>query len=136
MKTIEVVAAIIDYEGRVLCMQRKPGKHDYVSMKYEFPGGKVETSENFVDALKREILEEMELEIEVLDSTPYLTVNHAYPDFAIRMHAFRCRTHTMAFTLNDHASFQLLPVQQLISLEWAAADIPIVLKLMDEEAFA
>ena len=42
MKRNEVVAAIIEYKGKILCMQRKEGKYEYVSKKYEFPGGKIE----------------------------------------------------------------------------------------------
>ncbi len=55
MKNIVVVAAIIVFEKKFLCVQRGPNKYQYISKKFEFPGGKVEENENDNDALKREI---------------------------------------------------------------------------------
>lgn len=55
MKKIAVVAAIIKYEDKILCVQRNSNKYDYLSYKYEFPGGKVETGESNEAALIREI---------------------------------------------------------------------------------
>jgi 8-oxo-dGTP diphosphatase len=61
---IEVVAAIIRHEGKYLCVQRGKSKYPYVSEKFEFPGGKVEAGETHLEALKREISEELEIEIQ------------------------------------------------------------------------
>ena len=72
MKKIEVVAAIIQLEGKYLCLQRGKGKYDYISFKYEFPGGKVEPDESLDQALKREIKEELYYDIEVREK--FLTV--------------------------------------------------------------
>ena len=44
MKHYEVVAAVIEHDGKILCMQRNKGKFDYVNYKFEFPGGKVEAT--------------------------------------------------------------------------------------------
>ena len=52
---IEVVAAVIELDGKLLAFQRGAAKYDYVSFKYEFPGGKVESNENFPEALAREL---------------------------------------------------------------------------------
>ncbi len=52
-KRIEVVAGIIEYEGKILCTQRDQGKFDYVSFKWEFPGGKIEVRETNEQALNR-----------------------------------------------------------------------------------
>ena len=79
MKHIEVVAAIIVRGGKILCVKRGRGVYEYVSLKYEFPGGKVEEGEKEEDALRREIREELKLEIEI--NRHYMTVNHLYPDF-------------------------------------------------------
>ncbi|WP_269849329.1 NUDIX domain-containing protein [Methanosarcina horonobensis] len=68
MKHIEVVAGIIIYEDRILCMQRDANKYDYLSYKYEFPGGKVEPGETNSQALMRELLEEMGIEIKVSEN--------------------------------------------------------------------
>ena len=57
MKHYEVVAAVIEHDGKILCMQRNKGKFDYVSYKFEFPGGKVEAGEERHTALERELRE-------------------------------------------------------------------------------
>ena len=64
-KKIEVVAAIIFNNLEILCVQRPYNKYDYISYKYEFPGGKIEENETEEKALKREIQEELSLEISV-----------------------------------------------------------------------
>ena len=128
MKHIIVVAAIIKYHDKILCMQRNTSKHEYLSYKYEFPGGKVEAGESNEDALVREIKEELDLDI-ILEKE-FLTVNHEYPDFKLTMHSFLCKTTTPEFKLKEHIAFQWLNKTELKSLDWAAADVPIVDKLM------
>ena len=59
MKQIEVVAAIIIKDNRILCTQRSKHKYSYISEKFEFPGGKIEEGETEVEALIREIQEEL-----------------------------------------------------------------------------
>ena len=66
-KKIEVVAAVIAYKKKVLAFQRGAAKYDYVANKFEFPGGKVEPGEDLKRALKRELAEELDLEVEVGD---------------------------------------------------------------------
>lgn len=128
MKHYTVVAAIIKYEDRFLCMQRNSSKHAYLSYKYEFPGGKVEPGESNEAALVREIKEELDLDISL--EKQFLTVEHEYPDFKLTMHSFLCNSATPEFILKEHAAFQWLNKTELKSLDWAAADIPIVDKLM------
>ena len=90
MKKIEVVAAIIYHENKILCVQRGENKYDYISKKYEFPGGKMEAGESKEETVKREILEELHMDIEVQQE--FLTVDHLYPDFHLIMHSFKCST--------------------------------------------
>ena len=59
MKKIEVVAAIIEHQDKILCVQRAQNKLDYISKKFEFPGGKIEKGEANKEALKRELIEEL-----------------------------------------------------------------------------
>lgn len=127
MRSIEVVAAIMIHEEKILCVQRGEGKFEYVSRKWEFPGGKVEDHESLEDAIKREIQEE--LVAEIIDCEPFLTVEHQYPDFFLTMHSFLCHMPTKKLTLMEHINHQWLNTTQLDSLEWAAADLPIVRKL-------
>ena len=129
MKDIEVVAAIIFNDGKILCTQRNASKHAYISYKYEFPGGKVEDGELKENALIREIKEE--LNIDVVVECEFLTVQHNYPDFSITMHSFLCHSITRALQLNEHIGFKWLAKDELATLDWAGADIPIVNKLLE-----
>ena len=130
MKHLEVVAGIIIYNDKILCMQRNLGKYDYISYKYEFPGGKIEEGESKAEALMRELKEEMELEVSICDKDFFVTVTHEYPDFSITMHSFICKTDTMQFTRKEHINHQWLKVEELQSLDWAEADKPIVEKIL------
>jgi len=124
-KQIEVVAAILENDQKILCVQRDENKYSYISKKYEFPGGKIEVGETNGQALKREILEELCLDIEI--ESLFLTVEHEYPDFELRMHGYLCKsTNTQNMNLTEHIDYQWLPVSDLTNLDWAAADIPIV----------
>ena len=131
MKHIEVVAGIIEFDGKILCMQRDKGKFDYVSYKWEFPGGKIEVGETKEEALKRELKEEMELDVEVLGH--FIDVYHEYPDFTMNMYCFRCKAKTSKFLMNVHHDLKWLEIKELNTLDWAPADKPIVKKLQEEE---
>jgi 8-oxo-dGTP diphosphatase len=134
MKKIEVVAAIILNEERFLCVQRGEGKLDYISFKYEFPGGKIEPGESREDALIREIREE--LSIEILIEKEYMTVIHQYPDFLITMHGLLCTCNDIEkLHLNEHINYKWLSKYELDSLDWAEADKPIVKRLMEDLEF-
>ena len=128
-KHIEVVAGIIEYDGKILCMQRAVGKFEYVSLKWEFPGGKIEQGETKEEALKRELSEEMELSVDVVDHL--IDVYYDYPDFDMNMYCFNCKAHSDKFVLNVHNDFKWLPKEELRSLDWAPADVPIVHKILE-----
>jgi 8-oxo-dGTP diphosphatase len=127
-KKIEVVAAVIHFNGKYLCVQRPAHKYAYISEKWEFPGGKVEDGETMQEALVREIREELAMDIVVGDLL--ITVNHEYPDFTLIMHAFLVNVTNTAFLLNEHINAIWLSPTEMISLDWAAADVPIVQKLV------
>ena len=65
MKHLDVVGAVIEYGGRILCMQRGVGKNAETSLKFEFPGGKVEPGESYPRALMRELSEEMDIDVQI-----------------------------------------------------------------------
>ena len=126
MKHYEVVAAVIEFENKILCMQRGKARYDYTSYKFEFPGGKVEAGEENHVALSRELREEMDLDVSIREKDYLLTVEHTYPDFLITMHAYLCKVDTPDFVMKEHVDFKWLSVSELDSLDWAEADKPIV----------
>jgi 8-oxo-dGTP diphosphatase len=129
MKNHIVVAAIItNNNNKILCVQRKKSKYDYISFKYEFPGGKVEPGETKEEAIIREIKEELDIDIQIMQE--YLTVNHTYPDFSLTMISFCCSTRSSEPVLKEHIAYQWLDSTELEGLDWAAADLPIVHRLM------
>ena len=128
-KHYTVSAAIIVENKKILCVQRNKGKYDYISYKYEFPGGKLEIGENEEDALKREISEELNLEIDVAEK--FLVVTHEYLDFDLTMHSYLCKANTEELVLKEHIDAKWLHKNELIELDWAAADLPIVSKLIN-----
>ena len=139
MKQVVVVAAIIQANEKVLCVQRGLNKLDYISQKWEFPGGKIEDGETEPSALEREIREELKLDVAVADK--FLTVNHAYPDFHLTMEAYLCAPETGGLpelSLTEHLDYKWLAVQsdEFVSLDWAAADIPIVNALRSTESLS
>ncbi len=128
MKKIEVVAAIIYFENKILCVQRPKNKLSYISEKFEFPGGKIEKGETREQALNRELLEELNI-VAAIESF-FTTVVHEYPDFELTMHSYICEVKTKESTLNEHIAQEWLSLDELNKLDWAAADIPIVNKLI------
>ncbi len=131
MKHYNISAAIIIVEKQILCLQRGESKYGYISKKYEFPGGKIEEGESPENAVIREINEELNLDI--YDLSYFLTVDHEYPDFKITMHAFLCKPKNFEeIKLNEHLTYQLLDKIDLLNLDWAAADVPFVEKIINE----
>ena len=119
-KHYNVVAAVIEVDGKVLCMQRGVTRYSYTSHLWEFPGGKIEEGETPEQALHRELLEEMALEVEVHEHLA--TVTHDYPDFTITLAAYRCTASTRDFIMREHASSRWLPWDKLMTLDGCAAD--------------
>lgn len=128
MNKIEVVAAIIYFKNEILCVQRQKNKLPYISEKFEFPGGKIEKNETNEEALKRELKEELNINVNI--KSLFLTVVHEYPDFELTMHSYICEVKSKEIVLNEHIALEWLTLYELRNLDWAAADIPIVDKLI------
>ena len=125
---IEVSAAIIFIKNKILCFQRGKSKYDYVSYKYEFPGGKLNKGEDPVKALKREITEELMITVGVKEK--FKTIFHKYPDFTIKMHCYICHVDNFNGKLNEHINYKLMPIEDLNKIDWIEADIELVKELM------
>lgn len=132
MKEIFVVAGIIEKDGKILCMQRDKGKHEYVSFKWEFPGGKIESGESEEGALSRELREEMELDVEIKGH--FMNIRHKYPDLIVNMSCYLCRAKGSEFKLNVHKDFRWLGGDELHTLDWADADLPVVEMLVSRNS--
>ena len=121
MKTIEVVAAIIIKERKVYATQR--GYGEWLGW-WEFPGGKIEPGECPQDALKREIKEELDAEIEVGELLE--TIEWDYPAFHLTMHCFICSLESDRLLLNEHKDAAWLTEETLGSVKWLPADLTIL----------
>ena len=121
MKQIEVVAAIICKENKVFATQR--GYGDFKEW-WEFPGGKLEAGEKPVEALRREIMEELSAEI-IVDKF-LCTVEYDYPKFHITMHCYLCSVQAESLHLNEHKAAKWLTKDELESVNWLPADKEII----------
>lgn len=121
MKTIEVVAAIIKKEDKIFITRRASG--DFADM-WEFPGGKIEKLESREEALIREIKEELELDIYVLEFL--ITIDYDYSNFHLTMHCFICEISGGKLNLNAHNDSKWITLDKLDEPEWVPADILVV----------
>lgn len=126
---IDVVAAVIEQNGKILCFKKGKAKFDYLSYKYEFPGGKVEVNEDHRQALTREIKEELHTDITV--DQHLLSAEYDYPDFSIRLHFYACKSATAIQKLTEHTEVLGLSALNLKDIDWLPADLPAVNYLID-----
>lgn len=124
MKTINVVAAVIMKDGRVFATQRGYGEF---KDGWEFPGGKVEAGESPEEALRREIREELEVEVNVGDLID--TIEYDYPAFHLSMKCYACTIAGGSPHLPEHEAARWLSADQLDSVAWLPADITLIPKI-------
>jgi 8-oxo-dGTP diphosphatase len=119
-------AIIINPFDQVLVTQRSPLMP--LPLKWEFPGGKIEENETAEECLIREIKEELHIEIEITGS---LSPNdHQYPDKLIRLIPFICQQTGGELILKEHADYKWLDVKDLLDLDWAEADVGVVVEFL------
>jgi 8-oxo-dGTP diphosphatase len=121
----EVTAAIIVRNNKVLIARRAPGEN--LEGKWEFPGGKIELGETPEHCLQREIHEELDIDIDVLDF--FGDSIYDYSNGTIRLMAFRCQWLSGELTLRVHSEIAWVNSDELGTYDFAPADIPLVGKL-------
>ena len=121
MKTVRVVAAIIIENDKVFATQRGYGEF---KDGWEFPGGKIEPGETPEGAIVREIKEELDTEVEVIELLD--TVEYDYPNFHLSMGCFICKIKSGDLVLKEHEAAKWLTKDTLGSVEWLPADMGLV----------
>ena len=124
MRVIEVVAAIIQRDGAYFATQR--GYDEFEGM-WEFPGGKIEPGESREVALKREIQEELGVDIAI--ENLLCTTEYDYPSFHLTMHCYISSIEAGEIVLREHKSARWLRPEELGSVEWLPADKDIISRL-------
>ena len=124
MKKKEVVAAILHRDEAYFATQRGYGEFEGM---WEFPGGKIEPDESPEDALKREIQEELGIDITIDEFL--CTTNYDYPSFHLTMHCYICSIEAGEIVLREHKSARWLTPEELGGVEWLPADKDVILRL-------
>lgn len=126
VKTIRVVAGIIMDHGKVFATQRGYGEF---KDGWEFPGGKIEPDEAPEEAVIREIKEELDTEIEVIELLD--TVEYDYPKFHLSMDCFVCHIKSGNLVLKEHEAAAWLTKDTLDSVDWLPADQGLIPKIRE-----
>ena len=124
LKTIRVVAAVIRSEDKIFATARGYGEF---KGGWEFPGGKIESGETPQEALKREIMEELETEISVGELID--TIEYDYPEFHLSMDCFWCEILSGNLVLKEAEDARWLAADELDSVAWLPADVTLIEKI-------
>ena len=133
-KPVHVLVGLIgDAQGRWLVNQRRPGTH--LAGFWEFPGGKRQAAETPFAALRRELDEE--LGIDVLAAEPWLELEHDYPDKTVRLDVWRVLDYRGEVVAREGQALDWVAAAGLATLPLLPADLPIVAALLrDDESFS
>jgi A/G-specific adenine glycosylase len=125
----DVTAAVVQRAGRLLIAQRRP--EDMLGGLWEFPGGKCRPGESLPDCLRRELREELDIEVAV--GEPVATIPHAYSHFRITLHAFRCTLVSGEPRPIGCADVRWVRPDELVAYAFPVADQRIIVALRDKE---
>ena len=125
LKRIEVVAGLICENGRVLVCQRSANA-DF-PLKWEFPGGKVEKGERHEDALRRELREELQIEID--SATKIYQYRHSYPGVSVNLTFFRVQRYRGEVKNQIFEQIAWVEFEKLLEFDFLEGDLPLIRKL-------
>jgi 8-oxo-dGTP diphosphatase len=126
---INVACAIIFKNHKILVTQR--GENMSLPLKWEFPGGKIEPNENALECIKREIKEELNLEIGILKELTPQQFNYGH--FEVNLIPFIAEYVSGNIVLSEHRDFKWLLKEDLIKLDWAKADVAVVKEFLNND---
>lgn len=129
-KTIRVVAAVIERNGRYLITQRRPTA--VLPLLWEFPGGRVEEGESDADALRREVRHRLGAEIEVGPLISF--VSHAYEHYAVDLHLYECKLLSEELTAKAVHDYRWVSSAEFDQYPFTPADEASMSKLLGEES--
>ena len=129
VKHIYVTCGIVELNNCVLSVQRSDAMS--LPLKWEFPGGKIEQGESPEECLKRELFEELGINVRI--SYALASSTYSYPTFIITLYPFICKILSGEIILKEHADIVWLHPSKLFALDWAAADIPVVQVYLDSK---
>lgn len=121
-KIVTVPCAIFEKEGQIFAAQRNHKMS--LPLKWEFPGGKVDDGETEAEALHREIMEELSVEIEI-----GVRLNPTYkedPHRIICLVPYICRITTLPIILTEHLQYKWVSMDEILNLDWAEADLGVI----------
>ena len=127
MKFIEVGAAVISHQDKILLAQRSRDK--FMGGRWEFPGGRIEENESVREGLAREILEELGVEVEV--GKPLTIVAHQYKGVVnVNLHVYFCKPKNVDFKISEHEDIAWVSPSELLDYDLAPADLKIAKTLL------
>lgn len=121
---MEVVAARVERDGRYLICRRPAGKRN--GGLWEFPGGKVERGETDAQALARELMEELDIDVTV--GQKLAEVEHDYGDFTIRLRLYEAGIRAGELRLKEHSDARFVLPEELNGFELCPADAELIEK--------
>lgn len=119
---LKVTCAIIQKNGLMLAAQRSTSMS--LPLKWELPGGKIKHGESLEVCLRREIFEELGINIKILEKLP--SSSHVYSEFTITLYPFVCSIELNEIVLHEHAAIMWIVPEEYKCLDWAEADIPVI----------